>query len=213
MRGIAIIAVAWVIVGFTINALMVVAIQTWGSALNSERRISSSPEVYSVMYARGFGRRAASRNAPEPGLTILAPSWVNLDNQQPGNIQVVTQFAVGWPLPSFTGWWRVNTTPMLAQIRGMQDMIAPHRMWRFELTASLPGGRAADFPLVPIWPGLIVNTLVLGAPALLLLFVTPVRRRRRRQKGKCPRCAYDLKHEFATGCSECGWGKETKTFP
>ena len=50
---------------------------------------------------------------------------------------------------------------------------------------------------------------VMAAIVVFLLFrneLSPARyRARRRQAGLCPLCAYDLKHDFSTGCSECGW--------
>jgi len=45
---------------------------------------------------------------------------------------------------------------------------------------------------------------------MLLLFneLNPKRRRRDRMRaGHCPNCAYDLQHDFRTGCSECGWDR------
>ncbi len=51
--------------------------------------------------------------------------------------------------------------------------------------------------------------MVMAAIGVFLLFrneLSPKRcRRRRQQAGLCPECAYDLKHDFRTGCSECGW--------
>ncbi len=63
---------------------------------------------------------------------------------------------------------------------------------------------------------LVLSSDKMAAPLLaaagivvILLFrneLSPKRfRARRRQAGLCPLCAYDLKHDFSNGCSECGW--------
>jgi hypothetical protein len=63
-------------------------------------------------------------------------------------------------------------------------------------------------PLIPIWPGLLLDTGFYGALWALPLFSLPLlRTHRRRRKGRCPRCGYDLKHAFEPGCPECGWGR------
>lgn len=58
------------------------------------------------------------------------------------------------------------------------------------------------------WPGFIANSIVYAVLAFLfingLLFA---HRRSRRLRGRCPRCAYDLRAEFANGCPECGWNR------
>ena len=55
----------------------------------------------------------------------------------------------------------------------------------------------------------VVGALVVMAGIVVFLLfrkLSPARcRARRRQAGLCPLCAYDLKHDFSTGCSECGW--------
>ncbi|MGP1346866.1 MAG: hypothetical protein ACTS3F_09415 [Phycisphaerales bacterium] len=60
-------------------------------------------------------------------------------------------------------------------------------------------------PLTPIWPGLILNTLIY-ATALWLLTLGPLRLRRalRTRKGHCPHCAYDLNNLTTDRCPECG---------
>ena len=65
---------------------------------------------------------------------------------------------------------------------------------------------------------LVISSDKMAAPllataviVLVLLFRNELsperRRRRRRQAGLCPLCSYDLKHDFRSGCSECGWKK------
>lgn len=55
----------------------------------------------------------------------------------------------------------------------------------------------------PIWPGLISNTLIYGSIWLIILTLFAIAKRsRRKRKGLCPKCAYDL--QGTTACPECG---------
>jgi hypothetical protein len=63
-----------------------------------------------------------------------------------------------------------------------------------------------------MWPNIVADTAIHGAIwwALLTLAATVLtgsRRSLRRARGHCPLCAYDLRHEFGRGCSECGWNR------
>jgi hypothetical protein len=61
-------------------------------------------------------------------------------------------------------------------------------------------------PLLPIWPGLLIDTGFYSSLWAVPTVCLPMLRvRRRRRKGRCPKCAYDLQHAFKTGCPECGW--------
>lgn len=74
--------------------------------------------------------------------------------------------------------------------------------------ASWLKGRG-PLPLRPIWEGLALDAAAFGAPWWALLMLPGFFRRRfRRRRGRCPRCAYDLLGNFAQGCPECGWGRE-----
>ena len=54
----------------------------------------------------------------------------------------------------------------------------------------------------------VVNTLFYAAIWFGLFFVMGrTRRFIRTRRGRCPRCGYDLRGEFADGCPECGWGR------
>lgn len=60
-----------------------------------------------------------------------------------------------------------------------------------------------------LWTGFLANTAVYGTLVFILLHsVLLVCRNTRRLHGRCPRCAYDLRGEFANGCPECGWNRD-----
>ena len=88
--------------------------------------------------------------------------------------------------------------------------ITDHWMLRVDTlqrTSSWTGKpRVLKLPLRPIWPGFLLDTGFYAALWALPLFGLPLlRQSRRKRKGRCPNCAYDLKADFQSGCPECGW--------
>ncbi|MEN0020765.1 MAG: hypothetical protein AAF747_07775 [Planctomycetota bacterium] len=64
-------------------------------------------------------------------------------------------------------------------------------------------------PYVPIWEGLLFNTVFYAVVFWLsVLLVARLRRYRRMTRGWCPICSYDLQHSFGAGCPECGWRRD-----
>ena len=64
--------------------------------------------------------------------------------------------------------------------------------------------KSVYLPVVPILPGLLLNTLFYA-----FLFSTPWtlrahRRHLRLRRGHCPSCNYDLRHNYNSPCPECG---------
>jgi hypothetical protein len=66
----------------------------------------------------------------------------------------------------------------------------------------------AEFvPILPLWPGFLVDTAFWGGAAFLVWSVPGlVRRGMRRRRGRCVRCGYELK-DLAV-CPECGHSEE-----
>lgn len=64
------------------------------------------------------------------------------------------------------------------------------------------------FVFTPIWRGLVLNSLLY---ALMMLGILAAARRlvyvKHTDAGKCPQCAYDIRHLQSTGCPECGWNR------
>lgn len=82
--------------------------------------------------------------------------------------------------------------------------------WRRGLSVANPGAppKRHTLPLDPVWPGFAYNALVFGGGAWALLAAPSLvglalgRKRRRRERGLCVACGYDL---AGLGlCSECG---------
>jgi hypothetical protein len=108
--------------------------------------------------------------------------------------------ARGWPCVSFVS---------------LIDADFASGVWSYQfadgLNRGIPLGAPATpwsriLPLRPIVPGLLINTAFYALLCLGLYRGTRgIRRLRRYHKGRCPRCAYDRRHNFDTPCPECGW--------
>ncbi len=74
----------------------------------------------------------------------------------------------------------------------------------------LPGMKGGAIPCNIVWPGFLLNVLILSTLAASLLHIAHyLARRRRRSRGRCPQCAYNLRGDLDAGCPECGWGRQT----
>ncbi len=103
-------------------------------------------------------------------------------------------YAWGFPCRSFWGW-RVNLDP--PEYGGAY--LLP------EFFALKIGIQAKCVPYLPLWPGVIINSLCFFAFWLALLTGVPAcRRALRRRRGLCPACAYDLTGNTTGTCPECG---------
>lgn len=69
------------------------------------------------------------------------------------------------------------------------------------------GGRQVFLPYRPIWPGLLINTLIYAVPSWFLLaagsiFFTRLQARLRARRDGCPTCGYPI--GTSAVCTECG---------
>jgi hypothetical protein len=66
-------------------------------------------------------------------------------------------------------------------------------------------------PVVPCWPGFLIDSIFY---ALILWLLIPgpfvLRRLIRIKRGRCPKCGYDLRGDLKRGCPECGWNREAE---
>jgi hypothetical protein len=114
---------------------------------------------------------------------------------------------VGWPARSMMFVRLETRDPALRSLPGA---------WREERlslslerpSALLPGPAWFEtprdrIPLTPVLPGFLLNTLFYAAVLRVPLMFFPLRRWRRRRRGRCVECNYDLTGIDAP-CPECG---------
>lgn len=113
---------------------------------------------------------------------------------------------LGTPIPVYTS--HVGYGWPFRSVRGTMHVNAMSGYWVVPGFVPLIGGGV--LPSIPIWPGVLANTLVystlwLAGVLSLMRLKTAVRRRR----GLCPACGYDL--TGTTSCPECGHGTPRPT--
>ncbi len=120
------------------------------------------------------------------------------------NREVRAVHGCGWPMRALRWHYELPATGAPFAVRGGIVLSAP------------PGALPEALPLLPIWPGLLVDTLAWAAVAtalvrLLRLPVRVVRRSLRLYHGRCPECGYDLRYDLAKGSPECSWRRVPAT--
>jgi hypothetical protein len=123
--------------------------------------------------------------------------------RRPGFGEVVRVFA-GWPASTVADiqFHHASAPPQVITVDHASAVRVP------ELFGSFPSADGFALPTRILWPGFVINTLFY-AVILWLLFAAPfvLRRRRRIKRGRCPKCAYDLRGRpsHADACPECGF--------
>lgn len=113
------------------------------------------------------------------------------------------EFGVGWPFIGLSYEVQVDEVELPSRWIGVTSL--PD--WRV-----LPARwRRSVFPIGIDVRGSALNTVFYGGFCVVLLaagrFGRACWRTRRMQRGRCPRCSYDLRRDFSCGCPECGWGR------
>ena len=103
----------------------------------------------------------------------------------------------GWPCRATWGWWchdySLGTHETSAGLVGV-PLLNPDGNWP-----------RTKLPYLPLYRGLILNTLFYAAIWWILLAIPRlIRRALRFRRGLCPRCAYDLRGTPNSPCPECG---------
>lgn len=116
----------------------------------------------------------------------------------------------GWPCRSAWGW--TLTVDPLSLLPENHILRWPQRAQEkivrgglFSIRDSNAGATPIEVPYLPLWRGLILNTLFYAAIWWALLALPRlIRRTLRSRRGLCPRCAYDMRGLTDTPCPECG---------
>lgn len=180
---------------------LVIFIVVYCLALAAVLIVGARGTRYSGAPAVGTANRFASQGAslswpadppvPWPGPTSASEARTLLyvlrdvrsgDQSQTTHSMQVEEF--GWPFPAFQRvrlWWPWNDPQYATSV-------------------------SPDSGLRVIWGNVLGMPAFAAAIVAILLLAPPLlRETRRRGRGLCPRCAYDLRGDLAGGCSECGW--------
>lgn len=155
---------------------------------------------------------------------ISVPSWSRVSGNgdhrlSQGSSGSLIEVGHGWPMISMSCSFGVSQTGGI--------ILAPRSLALQLGSANIgnipPGGRVVRrlsvdqwseprvLPLVPVFYGLIINTIFYSIIIFMFLFgVQYVRKLIRRLSGRCPMCTYDLQNNIASGCPECGWNRSAQ---
>ncbi len=149
---------------------------------------------------------AASAFLPVPGHSdvdsaIPVERWSAQRAGWPMHAMMTEQYAIG-PRPPIE---RVQDMPLISLRHGLRGGLILHHLPQHPLLHPLGHH---SLPLVPVWPGFAVNAAFYAACVATLWLAAATThhilgtKRRRRKRGQCEACGYDL-----TGleqCPECG---------
>jgi len=153
----------------------------------------------------------------EPGGIIIHPQrvtsmssvawdWQALSGRGNATMYQFNAWRMGWPFRSL-GAYRHGQRPDLGRIFREPPAWTPR--WQAEWIKGYvqPPAKAGDpprvWPMYPIWSGFALNTLIFAAvPAGVWWVAGWARRSRRRQRGMCVACGYEL--AGLAMCPECG---------
>ncbi len=135
----------------------------------------------------------------------LWPEWLGLPANDGTQYAAWSARAVGWPALCLCSRTRVATTGTQTVTGSLQVLGPAHYAGR--VTPSDPG--LGSIPLLPIWRGLAIDGAMFSVAWAAVLVPTvlayrKIRASRRRLRGLCLACGYDLRAEYNTPCPECG---------
>jgi hypothetical protein len=204
-KTIAIYAIAWLLLGSAINyaQAVVYAAPAVRKRLNLQWVTMACPDdgliVSKTLLATSavFASELAMQNAlAENSMLAERPPWLWITrNPHDTRYHTDAQTAIGWPFRSVSHSF--ESVPVLGK---------PSWTWPKAFVGSWKLSPTFILPLIPLWPGFFLNALIWGSPVLLVPAVKGLRRSRRRRRGLCPRCAYDLRTVEFVVCPECGPG-------
>jgi len=206
-----------VVVGVVVNVLV-----AWG--LNLDRQLPGNTVRFSSLSTSPGDKwpvRVPSSwpEAPETiGRLVSSDLGRNVEiwayaKQEDGREVSVHVLRSGWPAKAVerTSWssfspWNLLNPSSTAGLCFPREGV-PSSIWHVGLKIDLDlagwSFRGRTVPLHPVWPGFAVNTLAYGAVAWGVLFAPGVVKRwRRRRRGACVGCGYEL--AGLVRCPECG---------
>jgi len=148
---------------------------------------------------------------PRAGMRRVRPKLGSVEFDGNGLPISTIEYAVGFPWPAlWCGLYEENPT-LPPEALGWRGGIA---LWPPITGAYRSSAELGALPYRPHWPGLLGNLGVWTLAWVGVLVAVPAWcRHRRRRRGWCPQCGYDLGGAINAICPECGWNKDPKLPP
>jgi hypothetical protein len=147
---------------------------------------------YTIHAVSGFGFRPRDHTLRE-----LLPDWV--EDESLHSFMLRIHDGRGWPCVALYAALEAEQTVRYSfdSYHAIETPLSPWSSGGNKIPRVLP--------LRPVWPGFAINT-IFYAGVLWFIFAIPggVKRLRRRAKGWCIHCGYDLRGAPHERCPECG---------
>jgi hypothetical protein len=177
--------------------------------LNWIESMGEAPHRFDPTVENGLGRRVISIGLDDP---VLDSSIASLRAQQGGLVlgtfapwPTARRLQAGFPFIAFESFHLTHTFTWEKATGIVSPPTETWGGWLLSPTSRMDEERS--LPVVPVWPGFAINTVLYAAVVWLTCMGLTVRRRRRSiRRGLCTKCGYDLRGSApeATICPECG---------
>lgn len=160
------------------------------------------PSARSVQIGRALWTKYAPEDAAEaPEVTIFGANFAGefcLINAESETVIASMPFeCTGWPLKSFAALAVGSLRPPAVKYSEFEVI--------GDIALDWNDGGGPLLPYLPVWRGIVINTVFYGAMFWLMVFSWPVGRRIiRKRRGRCLWCGYDLRGTEHDRCPECG---------
>jgi len=127
---------------------------------------------------------------------------------------VIVEHSAGLPLRTVTSYVVISDCFNSFPRKRIQTTQLIHSAWEVDRKRFVPWetSRNRSLPFRPIWPGFAINTVFYAAILFALCFgFVQGRRIIRLRRGRCPKCAYDLRGSESGKCPECGWRRNERS--
>ena len=192
-------------------------------AENGARQWARSVQASST-YASSLGSSATGGD-PQ----VLVPSWTQL-RQPPASMLAGDASredrlvdARGWPMVALMSQVDTLATGSAASIPttppvSTYSVGSLRSTGAFAVATPSPARVPVPIPFLPVWSGLVGDTVFYGVIWLVAWSALTVPRRfvrevARFRRGACIECGYDLGYDFLNGCPECGWRRDRLSPP
>jgi len=171
--------------------------ETWRALAVLFPETSEAGREQAVEWCRGRGFASWDQEPPPIRGVMARAARRPLTSETSARVQWLS----GWPWRAMCYSWRPKNEVRAQEV----EQALP-----IELVDSATGQASKVYlPVWPLWWGFVGDVMVFGAVWWMVL-VGPgaLRAWKRKRRGLCPACGYDVRG--AVGCAECGWGRESE---
>jgi hypothetical protein len=148
------------------------------------------------------------------------PRWSRLRRDWPARLTetrelfetggVWYELRMGWPLHCLRGGYTTPNNRETGEIKSIRGALTFRRLVRYINPGIWAGFKSTvGLPLIPDWFPFLASVVLYGAASFAAFWLwQSFRACRRRRRGRCVTCGYDLRGNVSGTCPECGRASE-----